>query len=133
MIRLYLIGAMAAILLGGGWYIKYLIGENAVLEITIQAERESMQSFANEVVKDIEGYKAAMGALMQGYRRADNEKDRLESVVLNHDLKALVNHRPGLVAIRINDGTAKLFAAIEGASGNTPDTGIATPTKTDTN
>ena len=121
MLYVKIIAAVAILggLSGGAFYLKYLIGENAVLESTIVAERASLKNFADEVTDDINGYKTAMAVLMDGYKRADNEQNRLEKLLAKHDLGALAKSKPGMVARRINAGTARMFNAIESASGNT--------------
>lgn len=116
MSMLYLRIAAVAIIIATGWYVKYLIGENAVLEQQIIAERAALQDFATEVTADINGYKVALSTVMTGYQKHDEEKSRLETILAKHDLGELAKRKPGLVASRINAGTASVFMAIESAS-----------------
>lgn len=117
------------IMSGLGWYVKHLIGENAVLEAVVGAERAAMVGFAKEVSADIEGYKVAMGVLLSSYQEADNEQERLEELLAEHDLGLLAKSKPNMVARRINRGTARMFNSIEIASGYTRNTGSTRTTK----
>ena len=106
----------AGMIAGAGFYIVGLIGDKAVLEATLEAERAAMVSFAGTVTDDINGYKEALGAVMDSYTENDNEKSRLENKLANHDLEYLAKKKPGLISKRITDATNSMFGAIEDAS-----------------
>ncbi len=102
--------------LGAGYYIVQLIGDNAVLEETVKAERQALKSYSDEVLSDIQGYKVALGALTQGYQEADDEKSKLEKILSDGRLEDLARQNPSVVSSRINRATVKLFNSIESAT-----------------
>lgn len=102
--------------------------EAAVTTATLESTVVAFGNYATDVESEVAGQAVALGALMQGYQEAGDEKARLENILAKHDLGELAKSRPGLVANRINDGTARMFSAIEKASRGSKGTGPpATP------
>ena len=116
-IKIIIVSIITAMLGGGAYYVVGVIKENAILEAQNQGYEDS-----------ITGYKVAIGSVMEGYTKNEDEKSKLENTLAKHDLGLLAKRKPKMVARIINTGTASMFKSIEVASRHR----LPTPTNADT-
>ncbi len=96
---------MAAVLGGGGWYIKTLIGDNAVLKAAAKSDRLA-----------IEGWSSAAIILSDKYQTIEAEKNDRIKKITQANVAEMVKTNPDRTAIRINNATRRLFAEFESAT-----------------
>ncbi len=107
---------MAATISGGGWYIKTLISNNAVLTVAAESDRLA-----------IEGWSSAAIILSDKYQTIEAEKNDRVKKITQANVAEMVKTNPGLTAIRINNATQRLFAEFESATRRNRSATTATP------
>lgn len=124
MIRLYIMLFIIGIIgsAAGGAYLYYkdtqerirtLQENNAKLEIVAKTNQETIENLQANSVR-LEEENKAMQAQMS---EAEKYRDELLGKLQKHDLSRLSLQKPGLIEERINNGTRKIFDALESISG----------------
>jgi transposase len=76
---------------------------------TLTAEREQLET-------DLKENKENQAILNEDLRKARVDKDNLIKLFSDHDFTNLVKKKPGLIELRINKATDKLFLELEAIS-----------------
>jgi hypothetical protein len=93
--------------------IAQLQENNAKLTIA----NETNQATINRMAQDAVQLEAQNQQLTKDLQQASAYKDELIAKLQKHDLSRLSLKKPGLIEKRINDGTKKVFDALESLSG----------------
>lgn len=94
---------------------------NANLETAIELEKqafEAAQKSIEEHEQVINQFEADIEHLQVVIQDASRQTRRVNDVFASHDLTMLAYEKPGLIANRINAGTAQLLTALECATGS---------------
>lgn len=118
---------IAAILAATYWHYTGLVEDKAALsrevgqlETDLAMERgnvTTLQASRKEWVRSAAASQAQAEATKKLEAEARAQLDRLNDIFAKHDLYRLALRKPGLIERRANDGTDRVFAAIECASG----------------
>ena len=124
MIRIYImivvVGLVGGAIYGAKYYydstqarIAQLQENNAKLTVA----NETNQATINRMAQDAVQLEAQNQQLSKDLQEASKYKDELIAKLQKHDLSRLSIQKPGLIEKRINDGTKKVFDALESLSG----------------
>lgn len=87
-----------------------VLKENSMrLETALETETASRERAENNLKVQLE----AVGKLTEANNEMQSEMDDYLSIFKRHDLTKLARVKPGLIEPRINNGTKKVFEAIE--------------------
>ncbi len=92
--------------------VEFQMGELVKLEtanLTLVAEREQIKESLDENREN-------QLVLQEDLRVAREDKESLIKLFADHDFTNLVNKKPGLIELRINKGTDKVFQELEDIS-----------------
>jgi hypothetical protein len=126
MIRIYImivvVGLVGGAIYGAKYYydstqarIAQLQENNAKLTVA----NETNQATINRMAQDAVQLEAQNQQLSKDLQEASKYKDELIAKLQKHDLSRLSIQKPGLIENRINNGTKKVFDALESLSGST--------------
>ena len=120
------IGAIAAIAIAGfAFYTHYnnLVDDNRELTETkgkLEAQLDEKQKALNtanrryaQIKDNLEIAKVANEKLNQDFKKAEVRNQRMISIFSDHDFNELVKKKPGLITIRMQKATKKVFDEIE--------------------
>ena len=107
------------LVLGGGCYYLFdqnqtLIGNNVKLEFAIEEQKATIVAIQESYEKQGE----ALGNMARANQAIEVEKDSYLEIFKKHNLDLLAIKKPGLIELRINNGTKKVFEEIENDSKN---------------
>ena len=107
------------LILGGGCYYLFgqnqvLIGNNAKLEIAIEEQKAAIVA----IQESYEKQGKALSNMARANQRIEAEKDSYLEIFKKHNLNMLAVKKPGLIELRINNGTKDVFEEIENDSKN---------------
>ncbi len=109
------IGIILVLSLGGYW----LYSENQTLKIN-NSKLEGAVAEQKAAIVAIQESFAKQGKSLQnlqrGYNQIEQEKDQYLAIFAKHNLDKLALAKPGLIELRINNGTATVFGDIENDS-----------------
>ena len=97
---------------GSAFYIKYLMGQNAIL-VANQMQLESKISEQNESIKNYlkkqDEVSQTLNAMEVEKNKALRESQELRNKFARHDLNNLALMKPGLIEKRVNKGTQQVM------------------------
>ena len=97
---------------GSAFYIKYLMGQNAIL-VANQLQLESKISEQNESIKNYlkkqDEVSQTLNAMEVEKNKALRESQELRNKFARHDLNNLALMKPGLIEKRVNKGTQQVM------------------------
>jgi hypothetical protein len=107
------------LVLGGGCYYLFdqnqtLIGNNVKLEFAIEEQKAAIVA----IQESYEKQGKALGNMARANQAIEAEKDSYLEIFKKHNLDLLAIKKPGLIELRINNGTKKVFEEIENDSKN---------------
>ncbi len=109
------IGIILVLSLGSYW----LYSENQTLKIN-NSKLEGAVAEQKAAIVAIQESFAKQGKSLQnlqrGYNQIEQEKDQYLAIFAKHNLDKLALAKPGLIELRINNGTATVFGDIENDS-----------------
>jgi|TARA_B110000305_G_C19345666_1_gene591542 cell shape-determining protein MreC len=109
------IGIILVLSLGGYW----LYSENQTLKIN-NSKLEGAVAEQKAAIVAIQESFAKQGKSLQNlqrnYNQIEQEKDQYLAIFAKHNLDKLALAKPGLIELRINNGTATVFGDIENDS-----------------
>ena len=127
MLKIYILIAVVG-LVGGvvyGGYYYYKDTQSRIQTLTennakIMAAKAAQDNTINTLIADREKFDELNKELQTKLDKANDYKNTLIDKLRIHDLAKLSMKKPGLVEMRINNGTKKLFRSLESLTGATP-------------
>jgi len=118
--RLYALGIIASIAVGGAFFIEryvnnlretreQMIEENQLLRLTAEQNQQTIE----KLLADQQRIELLNRQLIEQNRAAEQVVNDLRGLFDEHDLEHLAYEKPGLIERRINDGTKQVFDRIE--------------------
>lgn len=108
--------AMLVMATGFGLYFKYSQGQIADLnrDVGVQTAKAASAEANLKYVQDrVREQQAAITELAKASAEIRKEQDKTIDIFAEHDLKALAERKPGLIEIRVNRATVKVFDNLE--------------------
>lgn len=106
------------VICGGVWYIKYLIGKNAVLEASLESTTSVLRDYALDVEENHQLQIELNDALQKQFNTARAESNELKKRLAENDIQTLLNDDPVGTELSINDSTLQLLFDLSEATGN---------------
>lgn len=109
------IGIILVLSLGSYW----LYSENQTLKINNSKLEGAVAEQKAAIVAIQESFakqSKSLQNLQRGYNQIEQEKDQYLAIFAKHNLDKLALAKPGLIELRINNGTATVFGDIENDS-----------------
>jgi len=109
------IGIILVLSLGSYW----LYSENQTLKINNSKLEGAVAEQKAAIVAIQESFakqSKSLQNLQRGYNQIEQEKDQYLAIFAKHNLDKLAIAKPGLIELRINNGTATVFGDIENDS-----------------
>ena len=105
--------------LGAGSYYLFdqnqtLIGNNAKLEVAVEEQKAAIVA----IQESYEKQGKALSNMARANQQIQAEKDSYLEIFKKHNLDLLAIKKPGLIELRINNGTQAVFEEIENDSKN---------------
>ncbi len=89
---------------------------NAGLEMAVKATTDRMAEYALDVQGELDSWQTSYNSLLENFSYAREEAEQTKALFAQHDFRKLLDEKPGLVRVRANAATVRLFADIETAS-----------------
>lgn len=120
-IRITLAAATIILLLGGSFYAYYKVSTykmtaltevNSKLSLAVQEQKQTIAT----INATYEQQTTSLTTLLAANASLSKEKEELSNKLIKHDLEELSRRKPGLVELRINNGTKELFDSFNSLS-----------------
>ena len=106
------------VLCAGSYYLfdqnQTLIGNNAKLEVAVEEQKAAVVA----IQESYEKQGKALSNMARANQQIQAEKDSYLEIFKKHNLDLLAIKKPGLIELRINNGTQAVFEEIENDSKN---------------
>lgn len=106
------------VLCAGSYYLfdqnQTLIGNNAKLEVAVEEQKAAIVA----IQESYEKQGKALSNMARANQQIQAEKDSYLEIFKKHNLDLLAIKKPGLIELRINNGTQAVFEEIENDSKN---------------
>lgn len=109
------IGIILVLSLGGYWLYsenQTLKANNVKLESAVQQQKETIAAVQEAARVQTQ----SLQNLQRGYNQIEAEKNQYLAIFAKHNLDRLAVAKPGLIELRVNKATAKVFEDIENDS-----------------
>ena len=128
MLKIYMLLIVLGLIGGVGYgaYYYYKDTQERIQVLTennakIMIAKELQDNTINTLIADREKFESLNNELHTKLSKANEYRDTLIGKLRKHNLAKLSLQKPGLVEKKINNGTKKLFKALEELSGAEPD------------
>ena len=122
--------AIAAIILGGGWYIKILIADNAVKDQALINVTAAMADYAHRTESEVEAYRISTEILSREYQAERKIRNDKFASIENRDLDKMAKRKPKALSRILTGRTRGLLDSLANASAGTRNTEATTTPKT---
>lgn len=106
---------------GGYWYLQNLKAENETLKannIKLEIAVEQQQQAMEQMKKSFETQGKALQNLTRQNAQIERERNQYLEIFRKHNLDQLAVAKPGMIELRINNGTKQVFKDIENDTQN---------------